>query len=182
MRPGCAARTHALPSYSRHPFSFALVGDRFLLFLCCYAFVNGIHIHTLWTLCPETMKLRCKERYCLFPSIFLRNGELRKMMGIITLLPSSPSFTPTRNEVQHPPALSGPHVRTSMPQLCYRDPCLPPPLPASHNPSLMVLTLKCPQVLRWSSALKYFSRFLLFPTACGGRVPKPECAFALHPC
>lgn len=75
--------TRARPFYSRHPFSFALVWNRCLLFLCCYAFVLLMEsIFTPCELCPETMKRRCKERDCLFPSIFFRNGELRKMMGI----------------------------------------------------------------------------------------------------
>lgn len=175
--------TRARPFYSRHPFSFALVWNRCLLFLCVVAlcFVNE-SIFTPCELCPETMKRRCKERDCLFPSIFFRNGELRKMMGMV--FTAFFHMLPLEMRVQHPPALSwSPCAGIDASAVLQRPAICLPPLPASHSPSLIVLALKCPQVLRWSSALKYFpTDFLCSPPRVGGRVPKPECAFALHPC
>lgn len=55
----------------------------------------------------------------------------------------SRSFTPTRNEVQHPPALSGPHVRgidasavLQRPVSASTPPCLPQPITHGVNPKM----------------------------------------------
>lgn len=170
VRPGCVARARAQPFIPNTPCSFAVVRDRFLLFLCYVFVLFVLLVESMFTpgeLCTLKPWNFATNRDIVFFLLFsLEMWNLGRWWVCITLLPSPPSFTPRGIEVQH--LLSRPHVWASMPQLCYRVLCqTSTPVPVSHNPSLVVLTLKCPQVLSWSSAFKYFPFFFCFPQRVG---------------